>query len=133
MGMLICQLQHCLLSFICRIERYTRIECPRIHLQLYNAIMSGHKLDETQMIMLFPLSLSGIAQRWFASLDPSRHKTWSDLALEFLIQYSFNIVVDVSRRELEALRQRPDESVTLFISRWRAKISQIIDRPSERD
>ena len=131
--MLICQLQHCLLSFICRIERYTRIECPRIHLQLYNAIMSGHKLDETQMIMLFPLSLSGIAQRWFASLDPSRHKTWSDLVLEFLIQYSFNIVVDVSRRELEALRQRPDESVTLFISRWREKISQIIDRPSERD
>ena len=41
--------------------------------------------------------------------------------------------MDVSRRELEALRQRPDESVTSFISRWREKIAQIIDRPSERD
>ncbi|KAL6311127.1 hypothetical protein AAG906_012610 [Vitis piasezkii] len=30
-------------------------------------------LDEAQMIMLFPLSLSGAAQRWFASLDHSRH------------------------------------------------------------
>ena len=41
--------------------------------------------------------------------------------------------MDVSRRELEALRQRPDESVTSFISRWMEKIAQIKDRPSERD
>ena len=57
------------------IERYTGIGCPRIHLQLYNAVMRGHRLDEAQMIMLFPLSLSGAAQRWFASLDPSRSRT----------------------------------------------------------
>ena len=56
-------------------ERYTGIGCPRIHLQLYNVVMHGHRLNEAQMIMFFPLSLSGAAQRWFASLDPSRHKT----------------------------------------------------------
>ncbi|KAL6340967.1 hypothetical protein AAG906_032079 [Vitis piasezkii] len=81
------------------IERCTGIECPCIHLQLYSAVMRGHRLDETQMIMLFPLSLS----------------------------------VDVSRRELEAVKQRPDKTVTSFISCWREKIAQIIDRPSERD
>ena len=99
------------------IERYTGIGCPRIHLQLYSTVMRGHRLDEAQMIMLFPLSLSGAAQRWFASLDPSRRRTWADLGQEFIRQYSFNTVVDVSQRELEALRQRPDESVTSFISR----------------
>ena len=62
------------------IERYTGIGCPHIHLQLYNAVMREHRLDETQMIMLFPLSLSGAAQRWFASLNPSRRRTWVDLA-----------------------------------------------------
>ena len=41
--------------------------------------MRGHILDEAQMIMLFPLSLSGAAQRWFASLDPSRRRTWAYL------------------------------------------------------
>ena len=86
------------------IERYTGIGCPRIHLQLYSAVMREHRLDEAQMIMLFPLSLSGAAQRWFASLDPSRRKTWADLGQEFIRHYSFNTVVDVSRRELEALR-----------------------------
>ena len=110
------------------IERCTGIGCPCIHLQLYSAVMRRHRLDETQMIMLFPLSLSGAAQWWFASLDPPRRWTWTDLAQEFLKQYSFNTVVDVSRRELEALKQRPDETVTSFISRWREKIVQIIDR-----
>ena len=83
--------------------------------------------------MLFPMSLSGAAQRWFASLDVSCRTTWDDLAQEFLRQFAFNIIIDVSRRELEALRQRPEESVTSFISCWRENISQIIDRPSERD
>ena len=86
------------------IERYTGIGCPCIHLQLYNVVMRGHRLDETHMIMLFPLSLSGAAQRWFVSLDPSRHRTWADSGLEFIRPYSFNTVVAVSRRKLEALR-----------------------------
>ncbi|RVX21709.1 hypothetical protein CK203_001150 [Vitis vinifera] len=115
------------------IERYTGIGCPRIHLRLYSTVMRAHGLDDAQMVMLFPMSLSGAAQRWFASLEVSRRRTWDDLAQEFLRQFAFNTVIDVSRRELEALRQRSEESVTSFISRWREKISQIVDRPSERD
>ena len=52
---------------------------------------------------------------------------------EFIRQYSFNTVVDVSHKELETLKQRSSELVTSFISRWREKIAQIINRPSERD
>ena len=52
------------------IERYTGIGCPFVHLKLYSVVMRGHRLDEARMIMLFPLSLSDAAQRWFASLDP---------------------------------------------------------------
>ena len=66
------------------IERYTGIGCPHIHLKLYNAVMRGHRLDEAQMIMLFPLSMSGAAQRWFSSLDPSRSRIWADLGQEFI-------------------------------------------------
>ena len=66
--------------------------------------MRAHGLDEAQMIMLFPMSLNGAAQRWFASLDVSRRRNWDDLAQDFLRQYAFNTVIDVSRRELEALR-----------------------------
>ncbi|RVW85472.1 hypothetical protein CK203_044044 [Vitis vinifera] len=120
------------LSSACRTLRDTRDRVPPYSLAVIRTVMRGHRLDEAQMIMLFPLSLSGVA-RWFASLDPSRRRTWADLGQEFIRQYSFNTIVDVSRRELEALRQGPDETVTSFISRWREKIAQIIDRPSERD
>ena len=83
--------------------------------------------------LCFSLSLSGATQCWFASLDVSRHRTWDDLAQVFLRQFVFNIVIDVSMRELKALRQRSKDSVTSFISRWREKISQVIDRPFEKD
>ena len=95
--------------------------------------MRAHGLDEAHLIMLFPMSLSGAAQCWFASLDVSRHRTWDDLAQEYLRQFSFKTVIDVFRRELEALRQESEESVTSFISRWREKIAQIVDHLSEND
>ena len=66
-------------------------------------------------------------------MESSRRQTWDDLAQKFLRQFSFNTVVDVSRKELEALRQRTDESVSSLISRWRGKIAEIIDRPQEMD
>ena len=41
------------------IERYTGMGCPHIHLRLYSTVMRAHALDESQMITLFLLSLSG--------------------------------------------------------------------------
>ena len=42
-------------------ERYTSRGCPRTHLRIYNQLMRGMGLDEAQLIMLFPLSLSSVA------------------------------------------------------------------------
>ena len=66
------------------IKRYMGIGCPRIHLRLYSTVMKAHGLDEAQMIILFPMSLSEVGQRWFASLDMSGCRTWDALAQEFL-------------------------------------------------
>ncbi|RVW91380.1 hypothetical protein CK203_035447 [Vitis vinifera] len=55
---------------------------------------------------------------------------WDRSLLDSILQY---YIVDISRRELEALRQGPDETVTSFIFCWREKIAHIIDRPSEHD
>ncbi|RVW98084.1 Pro-Pol polyprotein [Vitis vinifera] len=92
------------------IERYTGIGCPRLHLRLYSTVMRAHGLDEPQMITLFP----PISE-------------WGGSALVCVSG------VLETPRELEALRQRTEESVSSFISRWRGKIAEIIDRPSERD
>ena len=62
------------------IDKYIGIGYPRIHIRLYGTIMRAYGLDESQLIILFPLSLSGVTQHWYASLDSSHHKTWEDLA-----------------------------------------------------
>ncbi|XP_034672433.1 uncharacterized protein LOC117904016 [Vitis riparia] len=115
------------------IKRYAGVGCPRIHLRLYSTVMRALGLDEAQLLTLFPLSLSGMTQRWYASLESSRRRTWEDLAQEFLRQYSFSSDTSVTRRELEFLRQGSDESVSSFISRWREKAAEMIERPTERD
>ncbi|RVW15702.1 hypothetical protein CK203_075321 [Vitis vinifera] len=79
------------------------------------------------------MSLSGTTQRWFASVEPSRLRTWEDMAREFLTQFAFSADIDVSRRELETTRQRPDESISSFVTRWRAKVAGMINRPKEQD
>ena len=83
--------------------------------------------------MLFTLSLSSVAQSWFATLDASCRRTWEDLAYEFIRQFSFSTVIDVTRRELESMRQGAYETATPFISYWREKVIQMIDRLSERE
>ena len=60
------------------IERYTCIGCLKIHLRLYSSVMRAHGLDETQLIMFFPMFLSGATERWFFSLDVSHPRTWDD-------------------------------------------------------
>nr|CAN81626.1 hypothetical protein VITISV_027547 [Vitis vinifera] len=50
------------------------------------------------------MRVSNGGMRWFVSLDVSRRRIWDDLAQEFLRQFAFNTVIDVSWRELEALR-----------------------------
>ena len=49
-------------------ERYTGRGCPRTHLRIYSQLMRGMGLDEAQLIMLFPLSMSIVAQSWFCHL-----------------------------------------------------------------
>nr|CAN79724.1 hypothetical protein VITISV_018224 [Vitis vinifera] len=66
-------------------------------------------------------------------VEPSRLYTREDMANEFLTQFAFSADIDVSRRELEATRQRPDESISSFVTRWRAKMASMIDRPKEQD
>ena len=66
------------------IERYSGISCPKIYLRLYNTVIRAHVIDDAQLVALFSMSLSGMTQRWFVSVEPSRFRTWEDVALEFL-------------------------------------------------
>ncbi|RVW69822.1 hypothetical protein CK203_061151 [Vitis vinifera] len=97
----------------------------------FETIQHGHestRIDDAQLVALFPMSLSGVAQIWFASVESSRLCTWEDVAHEFLTQFAFNASIDVSRRELEATRQRLDESISSFLVHVAFSVKEAIAR-----
>ena len=41
--------------------------------------------------------------------------------------------VDITKRDLETTKQEPKESFSTFITKWRAKVAQMMSRPSEEE
>ena len=63
----------------------------------------------------------------------ARARSWEDICREFHKQYKYNIEVDITRRDLETTKQEPKESFSTFITKWRAKAAQMMNRPSEEE
>ena len=66
-------------------------------------------------------------------MEGNRAKTWEDICREFHNQYKYNIEVDVTRRDLETTKQELKESFSAFITKWRSKATQMMNRPNEEE
>ena len=80
---------------------------------------------------MFQNTMIGAALRWFLNPNNARARSWEDICREFHKQY--NIEVDITRRDLETTKQEPKESFSTFITKWRAKVAQMKNRPSEEE
>ena len=66
--------------------------------------------------------------------------TWKILELEIGRTYLGNSTtntstteVDVMRRDLETTKQEPKESFSAFITKWRSKVAQMMNKPNEEE
>ena len=82
---------------------------------------------------MFQNTLTRAAFRWFLNLDDAKARSWEGIYREFHKQYKYNIEVDITRRDLETTKQGPKESFSTFITKWRAKATQMMNRPSEEE
>ena len=85
------------------------------------------------LAQMFQNTLTGAAFRWFLNLDDARAKSWEDICWEFHKQYTYNMEVDITRRNLETTKQKPKESFSTFITKGRAKAAQMMSRPSDEE
>ncbi|KAG5549095.1 hypothetical protein RHGRI_014462 [Rhododendron griersonianum] len=106
---------------------------PKTHLLAYHSAMKLHRIEEETMAQLFPQTLTGPAFQWFLSLDLSKRKNWVDIGAAFNSQYSYNVQLKMTTRELESTKMGAKEPFADFIQRWRAKAAKMTDRPSEKD
>ena len=88
---------------------------------------------EELLAQMFQNTLTEVALRWFLNLNDARARSWEDICREFHNQYKYNIEVDVTRRVLETTKQEPKESFSAFITKWRSKAAQMMNRSSEEE
>ena len=85
------------------------------------------------LVQMFQNTLTEATFRWFLNLDDAWARSWEDIYHEFHNQYKYNIEVDVTRRDLETTKQEAKESSSTFITKWRLKVAQMMNRPSEEE
>ena len=115
------------------IKRYDGTDDPHLHLRQYLAFMKPTGLTKAQIIKQFPLSLTGSAVKWYYTLDAHVQQDWKELCTAFVKQYGLNYQFEVSLKELQNIRQEPDESFTSFLNRWRGKLALMRHKPAEPD
>ena len=82
---------------------------------------------------MYQNTLTGAAFRWILKLDDSRVRSWEDICHEFHNHYKYNLEVDITRRDLKTMKQELKESFSTFITKWRSKATQMMNRPSEEE
>ncbi|XP_077226343.1 uncharacterized protein LOC143859575 [Tasmannia lanceolata] len=114
-------------------DKYDGTGCPKSHLKALIPLLQQHGLTPEQIALLFPRSLTGTAKKWFLSLKTEEIRTLEDIANRFVEQFSMEEGIDVTKRDLKALKQGHNETFTSFIRRWRRKAAQMTHRLSDAD
>ena len=101
-----------------QLQKFDGIGDPRIHLSQYTTTMSTTKAAISVVARLFVLSLEGMAINWYHGLKKSIQADWRELCSTFLKLYEYNTKLEVSIRDLELTKQRPNESFSDLLTRF---------------
>ncbi|XP_057986706.1 uncharacterized protein LOC131171253 [Hevea brasiliensis] len=106
---------------------------PKTHLRSYLIVMKITGLTKNKVTQFFSMSLEGVASSWYHGLEATVRKDWEELVRRFVQQYSYNTALDVTLRDLETTRQKPNETFSEYLLRWRKKAMKMTNRPAEKD
>ena len=79
------------------------------------------------------MSLTGATVKWYYTLDAHVQQSRKELCSAFVKQYGLNSQFEVSLKELQNIKQEPNESFTDFLTRWRGKLARMKYKPAESD
>ncbi|XP_024199875.1 uncharacterized protein LOC112203083 [Rosa chinensis] len=104
---------------------------PHEHLaHFYSACGETSQVDAL-LIRQFVQSLKGAAFTWYTQLQPGSIVTWDDMQKAFLAQFVTSRK-KVSIIDLAETKQKSDEGVNAFISRWRSVNLQCPEKLTEQ-
>ena len=97
------------------IEKFDGSTCPRVHIQNYVLGMGTKGCNDEEMAQRFHLSLKSPADAWYVDLKPEERSSWEQIKAIFLEKYKGNMTWKVTREDVLATTQRPNESYHRFL------------------
>ena len=107
------------------IDRFDGTGNPKSYIKLCMSVFQSLGCTNEHIAMLFPQTLRKVALSWFLTLETSKTRAWEDVVRAFIDHYSYNQELDVTIRDLETTRQNTNESLAVFLTRWRNKAAQM--------
>ena len=111
------------------VEVYNGKAAPTDHLMRYSRHMEVLGASEEVSARCFPLYLTDLAAMWFRQLEEGSIRTWRELVDKFLGQFWIHIKRPKNVMTLTSVKQRTDESLRAFLTRFNAAVASV-DRPA---
>ena len=103
---------------------------PQEHLAHFYSACGETSQSDPLLVRQFVQSLKGSAFTWYTQLEPGSILTWDDMQRAFLAQF-VSSKKKVTLMDLAQTTQRPGESASEFITRWRSLNLQCMEKISE--
>ena len=103
---------------------------PQEHLAHFYSACGETSQSDPLLVRQFVQSLKGSAFTWYTQLEPGSILTWDDMQRAFLAQF-VSSKKKVTLMDLAQTIQRPGESASEFITRWRSLNLQCMEKISE--
>lgn len=105
---------------------YYRGECnPVEHIQRHEASLLGRMNDDKQFPLLFHATLEGLTSHLFFRLPKMPVRSWGDLKEKFIVPYMEGLQLLKSVGTLDHIKQRNDESLGDFYTRFKKELADI--------
>ena len=101
-----------------QMDSYDRLRDPLDHLETFKTLMHLQGVADAIMCRAFPTTLKGVARIWFSRLTPNSISTFKELSAQFTTHFIGGHRYKKSTACLMSIKQREDESLRSYISRF---------------
>ena len=108
-----------------QVESYDRYKDPLYHLESFKTLMHLQGVANEIMCIAFPTTLKGPARIWFSRLTLNSISTFKELSAQFASHFIGGHRYNKSTACLMNIRQREDETLRSYITRFNKKAFSI--------
>ena len=101
-----------------QVDSYDEVKDPQDHLETFKTLMDFQGVADEIMCRAFPTTLKGAARIWFSRLKPNSISIFKELSTQFTTHFIGGHRYKKSTACLMSIRQREDETLRSYISRF---------------